>query len=66
MLGGKIEGLLSRVVELENRFDSRPSDVAEQRRRDVLRRYVAVFPLGSFGAQSFSEILNASKRNCDP
>ncbi|KAF9645835.1 hypothetical protein BDM02DRAFT_395499 [Thelephora ganbajun] len=35
---GKIEYLLSRVVALEERFYSRPDDVAEQRRRDKLIR----------------------------
>ena len=42
-MGEKIEGLLSRIVALENDFDSRPSDVAEQRRRDGLRLYVVTF-----------------------
>ena len=38
-MGKKIENLLSRVVAVEERFSSRPSDVAEQRRRDELMRY---------------------------
>ena len=38
----RIENLLSRVVSLEERFNLRPSDVADQRRRDDLIRYVTV------------------------
>ena len=38
-VGNKIENLLSRVVAVEDHFNSRPSDVAEQRRRDELIRY---------------------------
>ena len=41
-VGNKIEDLLSRIVALEERFDSRPGDVAEQRRRDQLRLYVTI------------------------
>ena len=41
-MGNKIENLLSRVVAVEDRFNSRPSDVAEQRRRDEVMRY-AIF-----------------------
>lgn len=41
-IGIEVEHLLSRVVVLEERFDSRPDDVAEQRRRDELIRYVVV------------------------
>ena len=44
-VGNKIEILLSHVIALEECFDSRPGDVAEQRRRDELIRYVAVPPL---------------------
>ena len=45
-VSSKIEGLLSRVVALENQFDSLPRDAAELRRRDELRRYVATFSPG--------------------
>ena len=62
-VGNKIEGLLSRIVALENHFDSRPSDVADQRRRDELRRYVATFPFG-FSAEFLPASLKASKGNC--
>ena len=41
-MNNRIENLLSRVVSLEERFDSRPSDVADQRRRYDLIRYVTV------------------------
>ena len=41
----KIEGLLSRIVELEELFGSRPRDIAEQRRRSELRRYVVILTL---------------------
>ena len=44
-VGDKITGLLLRIAVLENHFDSRPSDVSEQRRRDELRRYVTTFLL---------------------
>lgn len=44
-VGNKTEDLLSRIVALEKHFDSRPSDVAEQRRRDQLRWYEAIFLL---------------------
>ena len=42
---GKIEGLRSRVVALEERFNSPPNDVEEQRRRNGLIRYGAIPPL---------------------
>ncbi|KAF9646631.1 hypothetical protein BDM02DRAFT_2987132 [Thelephora ganbajun] len=35
-IGNKVEGLLSRIVGLEERFYSRPDDVEEQRRRSQL------------------------------
>ena len=41
-LGNKVEVLLPRIAALEKHFDSRPSDVAEQRRRDELIRYVTM------------------------
>ena len=41
-MGNKLEILLPRVAALEEHFDSRPSDVAEQRRRDELIRYVTM------------------------
>jgi hypothetical protein len=37
--------VLSRIVALEQSFNSRPGNVAEQRRRDELLRYVAIPPL---------------------
>ena len=44
-VGNKISNLLSRIVGLESCFDSRPSDVAEQRRRDDLIRCVTISSL---------------------
>ena len=44
-MNNRIENLLSRVVILEERLDSRPSDVADQRHRNELIRYVAIPPL---------------------
>ena len=41
-MNSRIENLLSRVVSLEERLNSRPSDVADQRRREELIRYVIV------------------------
>ena len=41
-VGNKIEDLLSRIVALEECFDSRPDDVAEQRRRNELRWFVII------------------------
>ena len=46
-MGNRIKNLLSRVVALEEGFDSRPSDVADQRHRDELIQYVTVHPLRS-------------------
>ena len=43
--GEQALNLLSRIVALESRFDSRPSDVEEQRRRDDLIRCVTIPPL---------------------
>ena len=43
-VGNRINIILSRLVALEELFDSRPSDVAEQRRRDGLIRYVILSP----------------------
>ena len=42
-MNNRIKNLLSHVVSLEERFNSRPSDVADQRRRDELIRYVTLF-----------------------
>lgn len=42
----KIRDLLSRITTLEAPFATRPGDVAEQRRRSELLRYVIVLPLG--------------------
>ena len=42
-MGNKIKILLSHVVLLEEYLDSRPGDVAEQRRRDELIRYIPHF-----------------------
>ena len=41
-MGNKIEVLLPRIAALEEHFGSRPRDVAEQRRRDELIRYVTM------------------------
>ena len=43
----KLEVILPRIAALEGHFDSRPSDVAEQRRRDELIQYVTM--LTSYG-----------------
>ena len=43
----KIEDILSRVAILETLFATSPGDVAEQRRRDQLIRYVVIPPLDS-------------------
>ena len=43
-MGKKIEVLLPQVVALEERLDSRPGDVTEQRRRDGLIRYTIIPP----------------------
>ena len=44
-MNNRIKNLLYHVVTLEERFNSRPSDVADQRHRDELIRYVAIPPL---------------------
>ena len=59
-MGNRVANLLSRVVTLEERFDSPPSGVAEQRGRGDLIRHVTVtrlrlnskysFPLSKLGA----------------
>ena len=57
-VGGKIDGLLSRIAALEELFATPPGDVAEQRRRDGLIRYV-VIPLltwCSVPSSSFKDI----------
>lgn len=54
-VGSTIELLLSRIVALEECFDSRPGDVAEQRRRDDLIMYVLVFPLDLY-LSSFQQV----------
>ena len=41
----KVANLLPRIVALEERFDTRPGDVAEQRRRDDLIRYNTILSL---------------------
>ena len=41
-MGNKVEVLLPRVAALEEHFDSRPGDVAEQRRRDELIQYATM------------------------
>ena len=43
-MNNRIENLLPHVVILEERLNLRPSDVAEQRHRDELIRYVAIPP----------------------
>lgn len=42
VLGNKIEDLLTRIVTLEERFDSHPNDVEEQRGRYKLIQYAAI------------------------
>ena len=47
-MANKAENLLSRVVALEECFDSHPSDVAQQRYREDLIRYatfLTIFPV---------------------
>ena len=44
-VGNRIEDLLSRIVALEECFDSRPDNVEEHRRRDELRWCVIIPPL---------------------
>ena len=46
-MGKKIKLLFSHVVTLEEYLDSRPSDKAEQRRREELKRYIH-FPPSDF------------------
>ena len=60
----KVANLLARIVVLEERFDTRPGDVAEQRRRDDLIRYATIF----FHPRSANFPLASSMRsrsNCD-
>ena len=44
-IGNKIEDLIARVTALEQRFDSRPRDVEEQRCRSEVILYVVVSPV---------------------
>ncbi|KAF9645892.1 hypothetical protein BDM02DRAFT_395232 [Thelephora ganbajun] len=46
-IGNKIQVLLSRMVALEKRFNSRPDDVEELRRRAKLLRYAVITPSNS-------------------
>ena len=46
-MGNRISVILSRLITLEELFDSCPSDVAEQRNRDGVIRYVIIPPLYS-------------------
>ena len=46
-VSNRVKNLLSRVVALEERFNSRPSDVTDQRHRDGLIRYVTAHPFRS-------------------
>ena len=60
----KVANLLPRIVALEERFDTRPSNVAEQRRRNDLIRYATVLPfLPSAHFLAASSML--SRNNCD-
>ena len=61
-VGDKIEVLLSHVVALEDFFDSRPGDVAEQRRRDELIEYVVVPPF-ELGSECLLASLNGYENN---
>ena len=40
----RVANLLPRIVALEERFDTRPSNVSEQRRRNDLIRYATILP----------------------
>jgi len=51
LVKNKIEDLISRVVKLEVHFAIRPGDVAEQRRRTELIRYV-IIPLWAYYCSS--------------
>ena len=58
-VGDKLSNLISRIVALESCFDSRPSDVEEQRRRDDLIRCVtvpALLPICSFPPRKLEAI----------
>ena len=44
-IGNKIEDLIVRVTALEQRFDSRPRDVEEQRCRSEVILYIVVSPV---------------------
>lgn len=44
-MGNKVEDLLSRIVALEELFDSRPDDVTELRHRGKLQRYALTLPV---------------------
>ena len=50
----KIDVLLSRIVVLEESFNSRPGNVVDQRRRDELLRY-ATSPLRLAALTSFQQ-----------
>ena len=43
-IGKKVEVLLPHIVRLEESLDSRPGDVAELERRDILIQYAMIYP----------------------
>ena len=51
----KIDVLLSRIVVLEESFNSRPGNVVDQRRRDELLRYATSPPLRLAALTSFQQ-----------
>ena len=53
-VGKKIEALVPRIIALGEQFDSNPSDIAEQRCREGVKRYVITFLLYS--------VLNTSQK----
>ena len=62
-MGYEVELLLSHVVALEECFNSRPGDVAEQRLRDELIRYVLLPP--QVLVLSFSQRVGTHTRTTD-
>ena len=63
-MNNRIENLLSHVVILEERLNLRPSDVADQRHRDELIRYVAIPPF-LFDSYSLLASLIPSSNDCN-
>ena len=59
----KVDGLLSHIVALEERFNSLPGDLAEQRRRSEVIQY-AVAPPVVLSAEFLSGNSRTSKDDC--